>query len=238
MNASPTPYEDTPGSVIERHQGSVERVRHLHSGLLTDQHPSEVIPRAESIDVEVDVGVEAAVGDRTQIKRRSAEAAELTPAGIPRRKGIDRDDRFIERHRRSARQWRAVDPGPSPGDGVPPHTGSVIVHHRHPGPITVDHTDARREPRQRSRCVRRAVEWIEHGDKFSVARPPRLFTQHSEPSILQHRQRRLNQRRDRWRTARLDRRRAPSRRARRTRKQRRPPPRAPRSATRRQSPRH
>ena len=59
--------------MIERRQGSVERAHHLHAGLLTDQHPSEVIPRAESIDIEVDVGVEAAVGDLTQIKRRRAE---------------------------------------------------------------------------------------------------------------------------------------------------------------------
>lgn len=174
--------------MITHHQGSAECIFDLDPGLLADQHASQVVPRAERIGVEVDKRVEASIGDGTEVECCCAETPKLRPAWIGCRKPVDRNHRRVERNRLSPRQHHTVDPGATPGDGVPPHPACVVVNDSGTSAPAVDDADTRCEPGKGTRRVRRAVERIEHSDQ-PLASATGLLTHHVDGRITKDPQR-------------------------------------------------
>jgi hypothetical protein len=94
--------------VTQRDEIAIERVNDFDAGLATDEECACVVPHA--VLVAVEITVEAALCDKTEVECCGTVRAKLPPSGLVWRWPGDADDRLFERAWFGTSNWFAVLP--------------------------------------------------------------------------------------------------------------------------------
>ena len=139
-----------------------------------------------SLGVEVDVAIHGASGHIVDVESRSPEHPVLRPRSFSSWNAVQQHDPLVLWNRRDRAYLHAVTRGTAASDSLESFSRRVVFDQRNQWTLIVEHADARREPGNSSRCVRRTVDWIDDRHEWTIGLDQAcLFGQHAESVVEQ-----------------------------------------------------